>query len=121
VLHTWGQNLHLHPHVHCVVPGGGISPDGLRWIACRKHSFFLPVRLLSHRFRKKFLWQLRQAFRRGALRFHGELRCLASPAAFAALCEKAAKIDWVVHTKPPFGGPQRVLKYLARYTQRRDM
>ena len=77
-----------------------------------------PVRLLSHRFRKKFLWQLRQAFRHGALRFTGELRSLAYPAAFQALCEKAAKIEWVVHVKPPFGGPQRVLKYLARYTHR---
>jgi len=118
VLHTWGQNLHLHPHLHCVVPGGGISPDGSRWIACRKDSFFLPCHVLSHRFRKKFLCQLRQAFRHGALRFTGELRSLASPAAFEGLCEKTANIDWVVHLKPPFGGPQRVLKYLARYTHR---
>jgi hypothetical protein len=118
VLHTWGQNLHLHPHLHCVVPGGGISPDGSRWIACRKDSFFLPHCVLSHRFRKKFLWQLRQAFRHGGLRFTGELRSLASPAAFQALCEQAASIEWVVHIKPPFGGPRRVLKYLARYTHR---
>ena len=100
------------------MPGGGISPDGSRWIACRNDSFFLPYLLLSQRFRKKFLWQLRQAFRHGALRFSGELRSLASPAAFEAMCEKAAKIEWVVHIKPPFGGPQRVLKYLARYTHR---
>lgn len=118
VLHTWGQNLHLHPHLHCVVPGGGISPDGSRWIACRKDSFFLPYLLLSQRFRKKFLAQLLQAFRHGALRFTGQLRPLASPAAFEALCEHAANIEWVVHIKPPFGGPQRVLKYLARYTHR---
>ena len=118
VLHTWGQNLHLHPHLHCVVPGGGISPDGLRWMACRKDSFFLPYLVLSRRFREKFLSQLRQAFHRGRLRFTGELRALASPAAFAALCEKAANIEWVVHIKPPFGGPRRVLKYLARYTHR---
>jgi hypothetical protein len=118
VLHTWGQNLHLHPHLHCVVPGGGISHDGTRWIACRKDSFFLPHLLLSQRFRKKFLWQLRRAFRHGALHFSGELQSLASPAAFEALCEKTAKIKWVVHIKPPFGGPQRVLKYLARYTHR---
>jgi putative transposase len=104
--------------VHCVVPGGGISPDGSRWIACRKDSFFLPYLVLSHRFRKKFLWQLRQAFRHGALRFTGELRSLASTAAFEALCEQAAEMEWVVHVKPPFGGPQRVLKYLARYTHR---
>ena len=118
VLHTWGQNLHLHPHLHCVFPGGGISPDGSRWIACRKDSFFLPHLLLSQRFRKNFLRQLQQAFRHGALRFTGEQESLACPAAFEALCEKAAKIQWVVHIKPPFGGPQRVLKYLARYTHR---
>ncbi len=118
VLHTWGQNLHLHPHLHSVVPGGGISPDGSRWIACRKDSFFLPYLLLSQRFRKKFLQQLQQAFRHGALRFTGDQESLACPAAFEALCEKAAKIQWVVHIKPPFGGPHRVLKYLARYTHR---
>jgi hypothetical protein len=100
------------------VPGGGISPDGSRWIACRKDSFFLPYLLLSQRFRKKFLCQLRQAFRHGTLRFTGQLRSLASPATFEAMCEQAAKIEWVVHIKPPFGGPQRVLKYLARYTHR---
>jgi hypothetical protein len=118
VLHTWGQNLHLHPHLHCVVPGGGISPDGSRWIACPKSSFFLPVRVLSRRFRKKFLRQLEQAFRKGTLRLCGELRPLAEPAAFQALCEQASATEWVVHVKPPFGGPQRVLKYLARYTHR---
>jgi hypothetical protein len=88
-----------------VVPGGGILPDGSRWIGCRKDSFFLPYRLLSHRFREKFLRQLRQAFRHGTLRFNGEFRSLASPAAFEALCEEAANIEWVVHIKPPFGGP----------------
>ena len=118
VLHTWGQNLHLHPHLHCVVPGGGISLDGSRWITCRKSSFFLPVRLLSHRFRQKFLRQLEQAFRSGMLRLCGELRPLADLAAFRTLCEKAARSKWVVHVKPPFGGPERVLKYLARYTHR---
>jgi hypothetical protein len=118
VLHTWGQNLHLHPHLHCVVPGGGISPDGSRWIACRKSSFFLPVRVLSRRFRKKFLRQLGQAFRKGKFRLFGELQSLTEPAAFQLLCEKASEIEWVVHVKPPFGGPQRVLKYLARYTHR---
>jgi hypothetical protein len=118
VLHTWGQNLHLHPHLHCVVPGGGISPDGSRWIACRKSSFFLPVRVLSCRFRKKFLRQLGQAFRQGKLRLSGELQALAQPATFQLLCAKASEREWVVHVKPPFGGPQRVLKYLARYTHR---
>jgi Putative transposase/Transposase zinc-binding domain len=118
VLHTWGQNLHLHPHLHCVVPGGGISLDGSRWIGCNKSSFFLPVRLLSYHFRKSFLRSLRRAFRKGALQFHGELKTLSHPAGFQALCDQAAAIDWVVHVKPPFGGPRRVLKYLARYTHR---
>ena len=118
VLHTWGQNLHLHPHLHCVVPGGGISPDGSRWIACPKSSFFLPVRVLSHRFRKTFLRSLQSAFRKGSLRFHGELCSLADPSAFQRLCDQASVIKWVVHVKPPFGGPERVLKYLARYTHR---
>ncbi len=117
VLHTWGQNLHLHPHLHCVVPGGGISPDGSRWITCRK-NFFLPVRVLSRLFRNKFLKALRSAFRRGELRFAGDLRYLAAPPAFQSLCHKLAPREWVVYAKPPFGGPERVLKYLARYTHR---
>ena len=118
VLHTWGQNLHLHPHLHCVVPGGGISLDGSRWIGCRKSSFFLPVRYLSDRFRERFLRSLKRSFQKGSLHFYGELASLAEPAAFAGLCEKAEDLDWVVHIKPPFGGPRRVLKYLARYTHR---
>jgi hypothetical protein len=117
VLHTWGQTLHLHPHLHCVVPGGGISPDGARWIACRK-SFFLPVRVLSRLFRKKVLRSLSAAFAKGAIRLPGELHELAEPAAFRSLCQKAAHHEWVVYAKPPFGGPERVLKYLARYTHR---
>jgi hypothetical protein len=117
VLHTWGQNLHLHPHLHCVVPGGGISPDGSRWIACRK-SFFLPVRVLSRLFRKKFLRALGTAFRKGALHLSGELADFVAPAAFRTLCRHAARNEWVVYAKPPFGGPERVLKYLARYTHR---
>src|ERR1700693_1895780 len=96
VLHTWGQNLHLHPHLHCVVPGGGFSPDGSRWIACRKHSFFLPYKVLSRRFRKRFLVSLGKAFRKGSLHLSGELRDLAKPAAFQALCETAAHLEWVV-------------------------
>ena len=117
VLHTWGQNLHLHPHVHCVVPGGGISPDNSRWIACRR-SFFLPVEVLSCFFRKRFLIRLRKAFRKGKLHFHGELESLAQPAAFESLCKKADAVNWVVYAKRPFGGPEQVLKYLARYTHR---
>jgi hypothetical protein len=118
VLHTWGQNLHLHPHLHCVVPGGGFSPDGSRWIACRKDSFFLPYMVLSRLFRNLFLESLGKAFRKGRLHLSGELRDLAKPAAFQSMCEAAARLEWVVHVKPPFGGPRRVLKYLARYTHR---
>jgi len=120
VLHSWGQNLHFHPHIHCVVPGGGISPDNLRWIPCRKYrkSFFLPVKVLSRFFRKRFLIHLRRAFRKGKLHFHGELESLAQPAAFEALCQKTGRVQWVVYAKRPFGGPAQVLKYLARYTHR---
>jgi hypothetical protein len=118
VLHTWGQSLHLHPHLHCVVPGGGVSPDGLRWIGCRKTSFFLPVKVLSSRFRNLFLAYLRKAFNAGRLTFHGELAGLANPSAFEALCRTAKQVKWVVFAKPPFGGPEQVLKYLARYTHR---
>jgi hypothetical protein len=117
VLHTWGQNLHLHPHIHCVVPGGGVSLDNSRWIACRK-SFFLPVKVLSRLFRRKFLVHLRKAFQKGQLQFHGELKQWAQPEAFEALCQKASHVEWVVYAKRPFGGPEQVLKYLARYTYR---
>jgi len=118
VLHTWGQNLHLHPHLHCVVPGGGLSPDGKRWVSCRKSSFLLPKRVLSARFRNVFLTYLRKAFAEGKLRFFGEMAALNRPGAFEALCVRAGRIEWVVFLKPPFGGPEQVLKYLARYTHR---
>jgi len=118
VLHTWGQNLHLHPHVHCVVPGGGISPDGVHWIACKKKLFFLPVKVLSSRFRRLFLIYLREAFQKGRLKFQGDMAGLTQPAAFESVCQQAGKIKWVVFVKPPFGGPEQVLKYLARYTHR---
>lgn len=118
VLHTWGQNLHLHPHLHCVVPGGGIGLDGRRWIGCRKKSFFLPVRVLSSRFRNLFLTYLKQAFQAGKLKFHGEMAGLANKPAFDVLCRRARHAKWVVFAKPPFGGPEQVLKYLARYTHR---
>jgi len=117
VLHTWGQNLQHHPHVHCVVPGGGISPDASRWVACRP-GFFLPVRVLSRVFRGKFLSLLRAAFDRGRLAFHGKLSPLADPGEFQRRLADSARTEWVVHAKPPFGGPQQVLKYLARYTHR---
>src|ERR1700731_3557468 len=118
VLHTWGQNLHLHPHLHCVVPGGGISPDGLRWIGCKKQSFFFPVKVWSSRFRNLFLIYLRKAFRAGRLKFHGEMAGLTQPASFEALWGQARRIKWVVFVKPPLGGSQHILKYLARYTHR---
>lgn len=109
VLHTWGQNLQFHPHVHCVVPGGGLSPDGTHWVASPSH-FFLPVRVLSRVFRGKFLAGLRAAFAQGELRF------AADP--FEQALSAATRTDWVVYAKPPFGGPEQVLKYLARYTHR---
>jgi hypothetical protein len=118
VLHTWGQSLHLHPHLHCVVPGGGVSPDGLRWIGCKKKSFFLPVKVLSNSFRNLFLTYLRKAFKAGRLTFYGESAGLANQSTFEALCRTAKQTKWVVFAKPPFGGPERVLKYLARYTHR---
>jgi len=118
VLHTWGQNLHLHPHVHCVVPGGGISLDGTRWGACRP-GFFLPVRVLSRLYRGKFLAFLLKAFEHGRLRFHGQQQGLAEPTAFQQWIGALRQKKWVVYAKRPFGsGPEQVLKYLARYTHR---
>jgi hypothetical protein len=117
VLHTWGQNLHHHPHVHCVVPGGGPSLDGTRWVACRP-GFFLPVRVLSRLFRRLFLAALDTAFTAGRLGFFGELAGLADPAAFARRLNELRRVEWVVYAKPPFGGPQQVLAYLGRYTHR---
>jgi len=117
VLHTWGQNLHLHPHLHCVVPGGGIAVDGSRWVSCRP-GFFLPVRVLSRLFRGKFLANFSEAFRRQQLRLHGQLAGLADAKAFQDLLDKLYATEWVVFAKPPFGGPEQVLKYLARYTHR---
>jgi hypothetical protein len=100
------------------VPGGGIGPGSANWAGCRKSSFLLPREVLSSWFRNLFLTYLKQAFEEGKLRFHGEMADLARPAAFAALCNRARRIKWVVHAKPPFGGPEQVLKYLARYTHR---
>ena len=117
VLHTWGQNLHHHPHVHCVVPGGGPSLDGTRWVACRP-GFFLPVRVLSRLFRRLFLGELRGAFEAGELGFFGALAPLAEPIAFARRLKELRRVEWVVYAKPPFGGPEQVLAYLGRYTHR---
>jgi len=117
ILHTWGQNLLFHPHLHCVVAGGGLSPDGERWIAC-KPGFFLSVRVLSRLFRRLFLEALQKAFDQHQLRFSGELAALEDPAAFARYLRPLRQTEWVVYAKPPFGGPQQVLEYLGRYTHR---
>ena len=117
VLHTWGQTLQHHPHIHCVVPGGGPSLDGTRWIACRP-GFFLPVRVLSRLFRRLFLQNLQDAFEAGKLRFFGKLAGMAEPTAFATGLDQLRRIEWVVYAKPPFGGPEQVLAYLGRYTHR---
>jgi hypothetical protein len=117
VLHSWGQKLHYHPHIHCSVPGGGLSPDGTRWVSCRP-GFFLPVRVLSRLFRRLFLEELRTAFEAGKLSFFGDIAGLTEPAAFTRLLAKVRRLNWVVYAKPPFGGPEQVLAYLGRYTHR---
>ena len=117
ILHTWGQNLEYHPHVHCVVPGGGISLDGTRWIAC-KPGFFLPVRVLARLFRGKLLDQIKRAFDVGSLEFHGSLAHLEDPSNFRSYLAPLHAKKWMVYAKPPFGSPDCVLKYLARYTHR---
>jgi hypothetical protein len=117
VLHTWGQNLLHHPHLHCVVPGGGLSSDGQRWIACRP-GFFLPVRVLSRLFRRRFLEQLEQAFDRGELQWHTTLEELREPAAFRRYLAPLRDKAWVVYAKAPFAGPEQVLDYVGRYTHR---
>jgi hypothetical protein len=117
VLHTWGQNLQHHPHVHCVIPAGGLSADQTCWIQPR-YPFFLPVKVLSRVFRGKFVAALQRAFRQGKLGFYGEQKSLQDPKLFRALVRSLFRQDWIVYAKPPFGGPQYVLHYLARYTHR---
>jgi len=117
VLHTWGSALTHHPHVHGVVPGGGVSPDGKSWIACRP-GFFLPVRVLSRLFRRRFIEELAHAHRRGELRFWGERASLAGAGAFARWLAPMRQCEWVVYAKRPFAGPAAVLAYLSRYTHR---
>ena len=117
VLHTWGQTLGHHPHLHCVIPGGGLSPDGTRWVACRP-GFFLPVRVLSRLFRRLFLDALHEACRTGQLRFSGTLEALADSQGFADHLQATRRQAWVVYAKPPFGGPSQVLEYVGRYTHR---
>jgi hypothetical protein len=117
VLHSWGQTLVHHPHLHCVVPGGGISLDGTRWISCRPH-FFLPVRVLSRLFRRLFLQYLQEAFDSGKLRFFSNLATLEDPQAFNRHLDPVRNLKWVVYAKPPFAGPQQVVDYVGRYTHR---
>jgi hypothetical protein len=114
VLHTWGSALSHHPHVHLIVPGGGLSPDGARWIAC-KPGFFLPVRVLSRLFRRLFLGNLAALHAAGRLAFFGDLAPLSAKDAFDAALAPLARAEWVVYAKRPFAGPQAVLAYLARY------
>ena len=117
VLHTWGSALTHHPHIHMIVPGGGLSADGTKWVSC-KPGFFLHVRVLSRLFRRLFLEGLMAQHRAGQLRFFGDLAGLADATAFAEWVAPLRKIDWVVYAKPPFGGPEAVLSYLSRYTHR---
>jgi putative transposase len=117
VLHTWGSALTHHPHVHMIVPGGGISLDGERWIACRP-NFFLPVRVLSRLFRRRVLDKLDAAHHAGQLQFFGKHVALTNAQTFAAYLAPLRNSEWVVYSKRPFGGPEEVLRYLARYTHR---
>jgi len=117
VLHTWGSALTHHPHVHGIVPGGGLAPDGSRWVACRP-GFFLPVRVLSRLFRRRFLEELQRLHDSGALRFFGEHAALAERGAFKEWLAPLRQCEWVVYAKRPFAGPQAVLAYLSRYTHR---
>jgi len=117
VLHSWSQQLHLHPHVHCVVAAGGLSPDHTRWIHARE-NYFLPKKVLRKVFRGKFVEALKQAFHHGQLNFHTDLQLLADPKTFAAWLRTLFRENWVVFLKPPFGGPEYVLHYLGRYTHR---
>ena len=122
ILHTWGQNLMHHPHLHCVVPAGGIALDQSRWVPCRqtkgRKPFFLPVRVLSRVFRGKFIHKLKKAYRRRNLVFVNCLSRLAKSPEFSQMIDRVVETDWVVYAKQPFGGPAQVLKYLSRYTHR---
>ena len=117
VLHTWGSAMTHHPHVHCIVPGGGISIENDQWVNC-KPGFFLPVRVLSRLFRRLFLERLGNAYNNGELKFYGQQQALANPQAFAAWLKPLREIEWVVYAKRPFAGPESALAYLARYTHR---
>jgi hypothetical protein len=112
VLHSWGQSLLFHPHLHCVVPGGGISADGTRWISCRP-NFFLPVRVLSRLFRRLFLKYLQEAFDVGKLQFFSSLQALQDRQAFTHYLDLVRNLEWVVYAKPPFAGQQQVVDYVT--------
>jgi hypothetical protein len=117
VLHTWNQKLSLHPHVHCVIPAGGLGLDRTHWVKSQ-NRLFLPLKAMSRVFRGKFVAALKQAFQNGRLSFHGNLTPLAQPKTFAAWLRPLFRKDWVLYAKPPFGGPEYVLQYLGRYTHR---
>jgi hypothetical protein len=117
VLHSWGQNLQFHPHLHCVVPGGGPSPDGQRWVSCGP-KFFLPVKVLSRLFRRLFLESLQSAFHSGKLQFFAAVESLRDPHRFVQLVDQMKAREWVVYAKRPFAGPRQVLDYVGRYTHR---
>src|ERR1017187_6852425 len=118
VLHTWSQKLQHHPHVHCVVAAGGLSPDHTRWVRPRCNNFFVPEAVLSEVFRGKFVEALRQTFAAGKLQFCGQLQALAQPKVFRSFLRQIFRHRWVVYCKPPFGGPDQVLRYLGAYTHR---
>ena len=118
ILHTWGQNLLAHPHVHCVIPAGGISRDHTCWVPPRYPGFFLPVKVLSRVFRGKFIAGLKRLYRRKQLRCAGPSTALADEKQFRQLLRRPHRQDWVVYAKPAFGGPRQVLRYLGRYTHR---
>jgi hypothetical protein len=117
ILHTWGQNLLFHPHLHCVVTAGGLSPDGQRWVPSRQ-DYLLPVKVLGRLFRGKFLAGLNTLYREGTLAFAGSTAHLADPPVFAALRDRLYRQDWIVYAKPPFGGTEQVFRYLGRYSHR---
>src|SRR5215831_20135440 len=117
VLHSWSQQLNLHPHLHIIIPAGGLSPDHTRWIHARE-NYFLPKKVLRKVFRGKFVDALKQAFHNGQLNFHTDLKLLADPKTFPAWLRPLHRQDWVVYLKRPFGGPEYVLHYLGRYTHR---
>ncbi|MGD0226821.1 MAG: IS91 family transposase [Terriglobia bacterium] len=118
ILHTWGQNLLAHPHIHCVIPAGGISRDHTRWVHPRYPGFFLPVKVLSRVFRGKFIGGLKRLYRRKQLRCAGPSAALADEKQYRQLLRRLHRQDWVVYAKPAFGGPRQVLRYLGRYTHR---